>query len=57
MWVIVGKCGGLWWGGAVDWWWGGGKGKHFRLWDGGSWGCADCGVCKFSQILTFSKKF
>lgn len=31
-------------------------GKYFRLWDVGILGCTDCGVCKFSQILTFSKK-
>ena len=51
--MIVGKCGGL-WGDIVAV---GRGGKHFRLWDGGNGGCADCGVCKFSQILTFSKNF
>lgn len=55
--VIVGKCGGLW--GAVLWI-GGGVGEKGIISDcgmGAFGGCADCGTCKFSQILTFSKNF
>ena len=55
--VIVGKCGGVW--GAVLWI-GGGVGEKGIISDcgmGANVGGADCGVCKFSQILTFSKIF